>query len=254
MMNEVKLIDCMEFMKDVPDKYYELAIVDPPYGIGADNMSMGTNKNRSGRNKQGEICYSGISTAVKLKKNRLNSGGGKLKGRLLNNSDTSWDIPPDKEYFEELFRISKNQIIWGGNYFPLPPTRCIICWDKVQPWENFSQFELAWTSFDSPAQMFRYSNTGGANKETKIHPTQKPISMYKWLLSKYAGQNYKIFDSHVGSGSIRIACHDMGFDFTGCELDADYWEAQEERIKNYAMQGDLFSGSDLQSSILGGTI
>ena len=125
-------MDCMEYMKSVPDKFFELAIVDPPYGINAPNMNMGTNMNR----KHGG--YNGESVAQRLKKGRLNRGAGKLKSRALNMMSCDWDFsPPPKEYFDELFRVSRNQIIWGGNYFPLPPTRGILCWDKIQPWENF---------------------------------------------------------------------------------------------------------------------
>jgi site-specific DNA-methyltransferase (adenine-specific) len=222
-MNKVHLIDCMEFMKGIPDKYYELAIVDPPYGIGRDA----------------------------LHQDRLKKGSGKLKNRVIQTMNTSWDNnPPKQEYFDELFRVSKNQIIWGGNYFPLPPSRCIIVWDKVQPWENFSQVELAWTSFDGPAQLFKFDNRAGG----KIHPTQKPVALYKWLLKKYAKPNDKIFDSHVGSGSIRIACHGMGFDFTGCEIDKDYWQAQEERYNTHIQQSDLFSPEVMQESIYQGAL
>ena len=217
-MNTVHLIDNMEFMRGIPDKYYELSIVDPPYGIGGDA----------------------------LHQDRLKKGSGKLKNRVIQTMNTSWDNnPPKQEYFDELFRVSKNQIIWGGNYFPLPPTRCVIAWDKVQPWENFSQWEMAWTSFDSPARLFKFDNRTG----DKIHPTQKPVALYKWLLKNYAKPNDKIFDSHVGSGSIRIACHDMGFNFEGCEIDKDYWEAQEERYNTYISQQDLFSGEELQEII-----
>jgi site-specific DNA-methyltransferase (adenine-specific) len=138
-----------------------------------------------------------------------------------------WDVAPSQEYFNELFRISKNQIIWGGNYFDLPPTRCIIVWDKVQPWENFSQVEIAWTSFDYPAKLFKYDNrTGG-----KIHPTQKPIELYAWLLDNYANKGDKVFDPFLGSGSSRIAAYKKGFDFYACELDKEYYEAQEERFR-----------------------
>ena len=111
--------------------------------------------------------------------------------------------------------------MWGGNYFPLPPSRCVVVWDKVQPWENFSQIELGWTSFGSPAQLYRFDNRTGA----KIHPTQKPVALYKWLLSRYAKPGDKILDTHGGSGSICIACHDLGYDLTWMELDADYYEA-----------------------------
>ncbi len=184
-------IDCMDFMAGKPDNYYSLAIVDPPYGINAPNMQMGTHVNRKGKGQ-----YPGESTASKLRKGRLNKGSGKLKDRILNTSDCNWDTEkPTDEYFKELFRVSENQIIWGGNYFPLPPCRGMICWDKMQPWDNFSQFELAWTSFDKPARMFRYSNTGGANIEKKIHPTQKPVKLYEWLLMNYGmggGAKYSI--------------------------------------------------------------
>lgn len=228
--------DCMEYMRTVPDMHYDLAIVDPPYGINSVNMQMGSSPNRKGDGQ-----YPGVSTAVKLRKGRLNSGGGKLKNRLLNKSDINWDDQiPSAEYFNELFRISKNQIIWGGNYFDLPPTRGIICWDKMQPWENFSQFELAWTSFDKPAAMFKYSNTGGANAEKKIHPTQKPVALYRWILSKCANPGEKIFDSHFGSLSIGIACHDLGFSLDACELDTDYYNAAKKRLTDHQKQLNLF--------------
>lgn len=229
-------IDCMEYMRAVPNKYFDLAIVDPPYGINASGMSMGNNPNRKDGWNRGE------STAVKIKKGRLNAGSGKLKNRALNTMNCEWDSKiPDQSYFDELERISKNRIIWGGNYFPLPPSRGIICWDKVQPWENFSQFELAWTDFDKPAAMFRYSNTGGTNNELKIHPTQKPIRLYDWLLSKYAKTGFKILDTHLGSGSHAIAAHYFGVsEFIGCELDQDYFNAAVERFKIETAQESLF--------------
>jgi len=208
-MNKVHLIDCMEFMKGIPDKYYELAIVDPPYGIG-----ISSNPVRQAHNKK------------------------------------DWDSAiPKGEYFSELLRISKNQIIWGGNYFLdyLHATQNITVWDKKQPQDfSLAMCELAWNSIQSPAKMFRYSVL---KENGKIHPTQKPIALYKWLLKNYAKPNDKIFDSHVGSGSIRIACHDMGFDFEGCEIDKDYWKAQEERYQSHIMQGDLFSVEDIQKGI-----
>ena len=147
----------MEYLRECDDGAFDLAIVDPPYGI---------------RDAGGQT-----------------GGSGKLKGRVFNNGYIDrWDKAPSQEYFDELRRVSRNQIIWGGNYFPLPPSRCIIVWDKVQPWENFSQVEIAWTSFDSPAQLFRFDNRTG----DKIHPTQKPVELYSWLLRKYGsggGQN-----------------------------------------------------------------
>lgn len=210
--------DCMEYMKDIPDKYYDLAIVDPPYGIGAPKMSATPCQRKNG-------C------------NRLNQSSGKLKNRVLNTSNCGWDDAiPTQEYFNELFRVSKNQIIWGGNYFPLPPSRCIICWDKIQPWENFSQVELAWTSFDSPAQLYRFDNrTGG-----KIHPTQKPVKLYEWLLKHYAKSTDKILDTHFGSCSIGIACHNFGCSLDACELDEEYFDNAFKRVKTHVRQLDLF--------------
>lgn len=173
-------IDCMDGMKQFPDKFFDVAIVDPPYGINAPNMAMGTNMSRTGDG------YPAESTANRIKRKKINHGAGKLKNRTLTTMNFDWDSrPPEPEYFRELFRVSKNQIIWGGNYFELPPTRGIVAWDKIQPWDNFSQFELAWTSYDVPAKLFRYSNTGGANTDEKIHPTQKPIALYEYLISTF---------------------------------------------------------------------
>lgn len=218
-ISEVYNIDCKEYMKTIPDKYFDLVVVDPPYGINAPNMKMG-----------GHGGYE--STATKVKKGRLNQGAGKLKNRALQMLPVEWDYAtPDKEYFDELFRISKNQIIWGSNYFDLPPTRGIVCWDKMQPWENFSQVELAWTSFDCPAKIVRISTTGGANSEKKIHPTQKPVSLYGWILKTFAKTGDKILDTHLGSGSSRISAYNMGFDFYACEIDKNYFDEQEERFR-----------------------
>lgn len=237
-LSEVFNMDCMEGMKQYPDKYFDLAIVDPPYGINAPEMQLGSNPNRS--RIDGHGSGPGISTATKLKKNRLqrlNGGGGKLKNRLLNRSEINWDYEiPAPEYFEQIKRVSKNQIIWGGNYFPLPPTRGVVAWNKLQPWDNFSQFELAWTSFDCPAKLFSYSNTGGSNLEKKIHPTQKPTDLYKYLLHHFAKDGDKILDTHLGSGSSRIAAYDMGFDFIGYEIDKDYFDASEKRFQQFKSQ------------------
>jgi site-specific DNA-methyltransferase (adenine-specific) len=195
----------MTAMASMKDKAYELAIVDPPYGIGGDAMHQ----------------------------NRLRKGAGKLKNRVIQQMDSSFDNnPPNQIYFTELFRVTKNQIIWGMNYFVLPVTRGVICWDKVQPWENFSQIELAWTSFDYPAKLYRYDNrTGG-----KIHPTQKPVALYQWLLKNYAKTGDKILDTHLGSGSSAIAADIMGFDFVGYEIDKDYYEAALDRFNRHKQQ------------------
>ena len=207
MKNEVYLIDCMGFMKGVPDKYYDLAIIDPPYGIGIDGQKESICKNPKHNRKQHD------------KKN--------------------WDNAiPDKKYFKELERVSKNQIIWGGNYF-VPHldkgTKGWIVWDKGQHGLTMSDCELAYSSFDCPTRVV-VINRVELLKDGTIHPTQKPIKLYKWLLTNYAKQGDKIFDSHVGSGSSRIACDKLGYYFEGCELDKDYWEAQEKRYKNYKSQ------------------
>ena len=221
-------MDCLAAMREMPDKYFDLAVVDPPYGINADTFNNG-----SGASKDRGI----YGTAVRLRKDRLSHGSGKLENRLLNQSDCSWDKdPPPKEYFDELFRVSKNQVIWGGNYFHLPPTRGIAVWDKLQPWENFSQVELAWTSFDTPASLFRMANTMG----NKIHPTQKPVALYAWIYSRYAKPGDKILDTHLGSGSSRIAAYDAELDFVGYEIDKEYFDKQEERYQRHISQISLF--------------
>jgi len=197
--------DCMKAMKEMKNNHFDLAIVDPPYGLPK----------------------SSIHGRGQLKNIALKRGAEKMK---------EWDIAPKQEYFWELMRVSKNQIIWGGNYFPLQPTREIIVWDKCQPWNNFSQVEMAWTSFNGPAQLFKYDNrTGG-----KIHPTQKPVALYQWLLAKYAKPNFKILDTHLGSGSIALACFDLGHNLEAYEIDKDYFEAAENRLNEHTLQIKLF--------------
>lgn len=197
-LNNVYLMDCMEAMKQMPDNYFELAIVDPPYGIG--------DKFKGG--KSGKMNFNEI----------VNKG---------------WDVAPDTNYFKELFRISKNQIIWGGNYFNLPPTRCFIIWDKKIS-EDFSlaMCEMAWTSFDKLAKIYRRSNPKG----NKIHSCQKPIALYKWLLQNYAKQGDKILDTHMGSGSSIIACYDLKFDYMAFEIDEDYFKATKKRLDYHMSQ------------------
>ena len=230
MTSEVFNIDCLEYMRTLPDKAFELAIADPPYGISIDLASMG----------QGTGVAPETNSRVKLNKSRMH-GAGKLKDRAINKFDTSWDYePPKQEFFDELFRISKNQIIWGGNYFPLPPTRGIICWDKEQTFLNFSQWEMAWSSFDTTAKIFRFSNRGFTcpEKQERIHPTQKPIALYAWLLTHYAKPGDRIFDPMMGSQSSRIAAYKMGFDYVGCELDKEYFDKGCERF-NRECKGEI---------------
>lgn len=228
MTSNVFNMDCTEGMKLWPDKWFDLAIVDPPYGINAPKMNMGHHPNR-------KDAKGGISTANRLQ--RLNNGGGKLKNRILNRTLIDWDnATPTAEYFEELFRVSKNQIIWGGNYFNLPPTRCFIVWDKIQPWENFSQAEFAWTSFDNPAKVFKHSNRGGANEITKIHPTEKPIKLYDFCFKHFAKEGYKILDTHLGSGNSRISADKANLSFVGYETNKTYLESSIKNYNNYKQQ------------------
>lgn len=199
--------DNMVLMARYPDKYFELAIVDPPYGI-----------NRGGQTE----------TFTKDPKHKRKA-----------HKQKDWDNEiPTAEYFRELERVSKNQIIWGANYFPLPPSQGFLIWDKKQP-EDFSlaMCEFAWCSIQSPAKMFRYSVL---TERDKIHPTQKPSQLYKWILDRYAKQGDKILDTHLGSGSIALACHDYGYDLTACELDKDYFDAAMKRINNHVAQQKLF--------------
>ena len=196
--------DNMELMARYPDKYFDLAIVDPPYGINITKQSgFGTFKKSSKKNWDNEI--------------------------------------PNKEYFTELFRVSKNQIIWGGNYFfnYLNNTNCCIIWDKINGTNDMSDFELAWTSFNSPNRKFNMHHFS-SGYDVKIHPTQKPSKLYKWILDKYAKPGDKILDTHLGSGSIAIACHDYGFDLTACELDKEYFDKAMQRINNHTKQLNLF--------------
>ena len=195
--------DCLEAMKEFPDKFFDLAVCDPPYSIN--------------RFKNGETS--------RLRKY------GSLKS--VN------DERPTKEYFDELFRVSKNQIVWGFNHLCdlLPPTTEFIFWYKHQPVETYSDGELAWTSFTKTAKCFDYAYFGNIGADTyRIHPTQKPVALYQWILSKYAKQGDKILDTHLGSGSSRIACYNGGFDFWGYEIDKEYFEKQEQRFENHTAQ------------------
>ena len=201
-LSEVYLEDCVTALKRYADNHFDLAIVDPPYGIG--------NKFKGGKT-------------------------GKMNFNEIVNKD--WDKVPSDEYFTELQRVSKNQIIWGGNYFKLPPTRCFIVWDKIIS-EDFSlaMAELAWTSFDKLAKIYKLQ----VPKNGKIHPTQKPVKLYDWLLHNYAKPNDLILDTHLGSGSSRIAAYKGGFNFVGFEIDCDYFNAQEKRFNEFKSQLRLF--------------
>ena len=196
--------DNMALMARYPDNYFDLAIVDPPYLDDVSGLNVGMNRT--------------------FKYNEFKA--------------------PKQKYFKELIRVSKNQIIWGGNYFTdyLYMNRCWVCWDKVQS-GNFSGFELAWTSFDKVSPIFKKCSKGGflqKGLDKKIHPTQKPTSLYEFLLMNYAKENDKILDTHLGSGSIALACHNLGFELIACELDKEYYDASIKRIKDHVSQIRMF--------------
>lgn len=209
-------MDCMNYLKTLPDNAFDLAIVDPPYGIGEDGA-----KNHS----RGKLAKSSEYTPKK------------------------WDSKaPDKEYFDEIIRVSKNQIIWGANHFisRIPyDSPCWIVWDKNNGDTDFADCELAYSSFKTSVRKFKFTWNGMLqedmkNKEKRIHPTQKPVRLYEWLLSKYAKSGDKIIDTHLGSGSIAIACHNAGYNLTGIELDEEYFNNAVKRISEHQRQKRLF--------------
>lgn len=209
--------DNMELMARYEDKHFDLAIVDPPYGISIGKQSLGE------------------------------GGGLYRKPKKYKRGDWDNEVPKN-DYWEELFRVSKNQIIWGGNYFDLAPTPCFLFWDKNNGGSDFADGELAWTSFKSPVRKYKYTWSGfvqqrmGAKKEARIHPTQKPVALYEWLLKNYAKEGDKILDTHLGSGSIAIAVdrmnkiEGMNLTLTACELDEDYYKAAMKRINEQTSQ------------------
>ena len=209
-MNVAYNADCLSAMREMPDKAFDLAVVDPPYGV-----------NRFLNNQP----------------TRLNKYGS---------METANDLKPTAEYFEQLFRVSKNQIIWGYNHLSdlLPSTKEFIFWYKHQPVDTYSDGELAWTSFTKTAKCFDYPFFGGTgvDDDGRIHPTQKPVALYRWIYQNYAKDGYKILDTHLGSGSSRIAAYDAGLDFVGYEIDKEYFDKQEERFARHTEQMNLFLG------------
>ncbi len=206
LVSEVYLMDNIELMKHYPDKYFDLAVVDPPYGINI-NMNM-----------------------------------GRKKGQKKAHNDKSWDMSvPEMLYFMELFRVSQNQIIWGGNYFDLPLTKSWIFWDKDVPdGVDFADGELAWTSFDKTLVKAKIPYSGFRGSEGKIHPTQKPVKLYDWIYSKYATEGMKILDTHLGSGSSRISANKAKLHFVGCEIDEEYFNKQNKRYEEFVSQARLW--------------
>ena len=201
--------DCMELMARYPDGYFSLAVVDPPYGIGAFERGLGGT--RFDKHRSGNLSF--------------------------NNNK------PTERYFRELFRVSKNQVVWGANNFIMPPSEYFCIWNKKQTVDNFASAEYAWVSMGlkKPAKVFDYAIHKHNSTETKIHPTQKPIALYDWIYKNYLPDGGKVLDTHLGSGSNRIAADRAGnIDFIACELDKDYFEAQEKRFAEYKSQLKLF--------------
>lgn len=208
-LSTVYLLDCIEGMKQFPDKIFDLAVVDPPYGFRTEKT--GILNFRKGANEK------------------------------------AWNVAPTTEYFDELKRVSKNQIVWGGNYFPelwVNGCRCFIYWHKGNPVPNFADGELAWTSFDQNARQCDYRYYGNLEGKTsagdKFHPTQKPIYLYEWVFQNYAEEGDLILDTHLGSQSSRIAANKAGLDFVGFEIDREYYDNGNKRFKNFVSQGVLF--------------
>ena len=219
-MINIENIDCMIRLKEAPDNYWDLAVVDPPYGL------------TKGMDKRNQIP----------KNSNVNSINDNLYSKV-----SQWNKAPDKSYFDELKRVSKNWIVWGGNYFPslwVEPSRGFIFWDKMQFSKLHADGELAQTSFDRNCKLFRYRSCGNhlgtGQMGKRIHPTQKPIPLYIWILNNYANHGDRILETHLGSGSIAIACHDMGFHLDGYELDEEYYNAAMKRLKNHQRQLKLF--------------
>jgi site-specific DNA-methyltransferase (adenine-specific) len=198
--------DCLEYMKGIPDKSIDIVITDPPYGLG----------------------------------DKLSTGSGKLKYRpfMILSRDSNWvDTVPPQQIFDELFRVSNNQIIFGGNYFSLPPTQGIIAWDKLQHLPTFSAWEYIWTSFQRPAKLVRMVSLD----KNKCHPTQKPVNIMSWLVNNYTQEGETVFDPFMGSGTTGVACIRSGRNFIGCEIDPDYFAIAEKRIYEASLQPRLFN-------------
>lgn len=215
-------VDCMDYMRTLPDKAFDLAVVDPPYGGGGDEALAGGRR------------FGGVFDRYKADRTDGRNVGIRVRKKIV-----SWDYAPSEDYFTELFRVSRAQIIWGGNYFRLPPCRCFLVWRKTNIPENFSMAmaEYAWCSFNGNAKVVDLSSAGIAGR---FHPTQKPVELYEWIFSRYAKKGDRILDTHLGSGSSRIAAWDAGLDFVGCELDKEYFDKQEARFAAHSAQMSLF--------------
>lgn len=266
MNNQVFNRDCLEAMREYPDNAFDLAVVDPPYGAGFtegggcqgwfakyhqedDSQIVNVERER-------EPAMEPVRRKVRQIQNARHGQGKNVRqpdgtwgfAKWRNGGDEeqkkiiAWDVAPGQDYFDELFRVSRDQIIWGGNYFALPPTRCFLVWRKLTISESFSMAmaEYAWTSFNENAKVFEHTPQGKAGE--RFHPTQKPVALYAWIFKNFAKPGMKILDTHLGSGSSRIAAYDAGLDFVGYEIDKTYFDLQEERFQAHAAQYNLFLG------------
>lgn len=224
-------MDCMEAMKQFPDQFFDLAVVDPPYGDGNAKIGGGAVRRDIRPIQNGGTASDSASTVTRT---------GGTWARVYGKKIIAWDVAPEQSYFGELFRVSRNQIIWGGNYFALPPTRCFLIWRKLTISESFSMAmaEYAWTSFQGNAKVFECAPQG-TSKEQRFHPTQKPIALYSWIFSNYAKPGMKILDTHVGSASSLIACHRAGLEYWGFEIDPEYYAKAKERLENDEAQVNI---------------
>lgn len=235
-LNRIYNMDCMEGMKQIPDKYFQLAIVDPPYGGAVTQQSAATSTGTKlcgggmDWTKNPRSRFGGIFSKYKIEATRTEGTWAEKYGSKVEH----WDVAPPPEYFEELARVSENQIIWGGNYFDLPPTRCFLVWRKLTISEKFTMAmcEYAWTSFNQNAKWIEIA----PQDKDRFHPTQKPVKLYHWTLNNFAKKGDKILDTHMGSGSSIIACHDMGFEYMAFEIDKDYYAAAMKRINDHKAQ------------------
>lgn len=249
MVNEAFNMDCLEAMRKMPDKYYDLAVVDPPYGAGERGTYDSTDLQGGCANYEKSKFGRFGSTTGALGK--YNEGIIKSRAEFADDSVQHWDIAPPVEYFNELARVSKNQIIWGGNYFDLPPTRCFLILRKSQvPLEGmcFAPVEYAWTSFNHNAEMYEVRTSAISSRfaEARFHPTQKPVELYAWIYRLFAKEGDKILDTHLGSGSSRIAAYDMGLDFTGYEISKYYFDEQEKRFQRHTSQLSFLREEDVE--------
>ena len=253
--------DCMNYLKDMPDKSIDLAVCDPPYGINVGKASMGMGGGKAPhRNRSARRAAETNNTSRSAASATQNGGGARIGGakpfgqsgrgtvispKIYKAFDDS--RTPGAAYFEELRRVAKNIILWGGNYFldHLGATECMIIWDKRRRGLNFADCEIAWTNIKQPCRIFEFKWNGMLqedmkNKEYRIHPTQKPVELYKWILSRYAHPGDLILDTHVGSGSSLVACREMGFKYIGFEIDPDYYEEAKKRVDAAEAQVNIF--------------